>query len=348
MTSIGAHAFDGLNKITRVSVPDSVTSIGLGAFSGCNSISDITIPFVGASADSTGNMGVFGYIFGEGSSSNGAIAQEFGSYSTFYALIPQTIETVTVTNATQISHGAFQNCSFIEYITIPDTVSSIGNKAFYNCTSLKRLNSETDGELNIPSSTTEISSYAFYGCKAITSVILPDKTISILGYAFAECSSVNKINGEVGELIIPDKVTTIGSYAFQGLNLITKVHVSDSVSSISSGAFYKCGSITEITLPFVGYSAASSGVEGLFGYIFGEGSSSSSLVVPQQFGSYSTYYALIPQTLKTVTVTKANQLSYGAFQNCSFIESLTLPRATISIGTKALENCNANIQYLYQ
>ena len=167
VTTIGEYAFQNLALMTKVVVPESVTSIGLGAFRGCNAIEDITLPFVGKSADATYYNAVFGYIFGytkleiQGSgtyyydsylsdtysntkygSVTGGVWQytchnsksSYYYYDTsYYYYIPTTIKNVTITVQTAIPTAAFNSCDFIETITIPAAVTSIGEYAFQNC-----------------------------------------------------------------------------------------------------------------------------------------------------------------------------------------------------------------------
>ena len=170
VSTIGNYAFQNLELITKVVVPEGVTSIGRGAFKGCNAIEDITLPFVGKSVDATYYDAVFGYIFGyeiksttdssygyanesstefynkQYSTVEGAVWQyaclnntysSYGSYyhrnKSYFYYIPTTIKNVTITVQTAIPTAAFNSCDFIETITIPDTVTSIGDYAFQNC-----------------------------------------------------------------------------------------------------------------------------------------------------------------------------------------------------------------------
>ena len=145
VTSIGERAFFGCKGLTSVTIPDSVTSIGYGAFSGCSSLESITIPFVGAKAGVTSsdtNQYPFGYIFGGYSYAGGVettqpyYRDDSRTYTTYY--IPSSLKSVTVTGG-NILYGAFYDCSSLTSITIPDSVTSLGDYAFKNCSGLKTV-----------------------------------------------------------------------------------------------------------------------------------------------------------------------------------------------------------------
>ena len=117
VTSIGERAFLGCSGLTSIIIPDSVISIGHRAFGGCSGLTSITIPFVGKKADGSGDTH-FGYIFG---------ASRY-SYNDDY--VPASLKEVIVTGGTEIGAWAFNDCSGLTSITIPDSVTSIGDYAF--------------------------------------------------------------------------------------------------------------------------------------------------------------------------------------------------------------------------
>ena len=158
-------------------------------------------------------------------------------------------------------------------------------------------------------------------------------------------------NGTASDVTIPSSyrnvpTTAIGESAFRNNTTIKKITVPDSVTSISSGVFSGCGSLIEITLPFIGDSAKTSSdtYQYPLGYIFGTRSYAGGVATEQRYYGYSsssstkdTYY--IPSSLKSVTI-KGGNILYGAFYNCSGLTSVTIPDRVTSIGSSAFYNCS--------
>lgn len=119
-------------------------------------------------------------------------------------------------------------------VTIPSSVTRIGDRAFSRCRSLTSL--------AIPSSVTSIGDYAFSGCSSLTSLEIPTSVTSIGGYAFSGCSSL-------ASLAIPSSVTSIDDCAFAGCSSLASLAIPSSVVSIGDCAFDKCSSLASFTIP---------------------------------------------------------------------------------------------------
>ena len=170
----------------------------------------------------------------------------------------KTITSLTIPNdVTSIGERAFSGCTGLTSVTIPDGVTSIGSAAFDGCTGLTSVtigngvtsidsavfyNCTNLTDIAIGNSVTSIGDLAFFGCTGLTSVTIPDGVTSIGSYAFYGCENLTSVT-------IPDSVTSIGSDAFRGCTGLTSVAIPDSVTSIDDGAFSGCTSLTSITIP---------------------------------------------------------------------------------------------------
>ena len=229
VTSIGEDAFCGCDSLTNIVIPNSVTSIKDGAFCGCRSLTKISIP-------------------------NSVTSIEERAFWKCYSLknitIPSSVVDI-IGNPFYGWHGELHNESknFIyedhvlfskdrttiiayrakepNYI-IPDSVTTIGDGAFWECKSLISI--------DIPKSVTTIGRDAFCGCDSLTSINIPNSVTNIVDGTFSCCTSLTNIN-------IPDSVTTIGDGAFYGCDSLTSINIPNSVTTIEKKAFCDCNNI---------------------------------------------------------------------------------------------------------
>ena len=130
--------------------------------------------------------------------------------------------------------STFSGCTILTSVIIPDSVTTIGNCAFYNCSSLTSV--------TIPDSVTSIGNYAFRECSSLTSVTIPDSVTTIGGYAFYGCSSLTSVT-------IGDSVTSIGNYAFCDCRSLTSVTFADTTSTwyYTTSSSYTGGTAIDVT-----------------------------------------------------------------------------------------------------
>ena len=129
---------------------------------------------------------------------------------------------------------ATQKKDNVKKVVIEDGVTSIGDFAFFYCSSLTSI--------EIPSGVTSIGKNAFQYCSSLTSIEIPESVISIGNNTFEHCSSLTNIT-------IPGSVTSIGNYAFYNCTGLTSITIPKSVTSIGNGMFKYCTGLTSITIP---------------------------------------------------------------------------------------------------
>ena len=205
-------AFSTCTSLTSIVIPNSVVSIGDGAFSGCLLLEYISIP--------KSVICLNGNPFSDWNGKLECLSPNF-----IYA-------DDVLFNKDKSEIVSFRNQNIESYI-IPDSVISIGDGAFYSCSSLSNI--------VIPNSVTDIGNSAFSFCRSLTNIVIPNSVTAIGDSAFSDCRSLTNI-------VIPDSVTAIGNFAFWGCSSLSNIVIPDSVTAIGDYAFYYC-SLSNIVIP---------------------------------------------------------------------------------------------------
>jgi hypothetical protein len=243
--------------------------------------------------------------------------------------IPNSINGISVT---LIGNRAFYDCTSLTSVTIPDSITSIGDYAFAFCTTLN--------DIIIPDSLTSIGDSAFYCCTSFTSIIIPDSVISIGNYAFLGCASLINIT-------IPDSVTLIGDYAFAFCTSLTGVTIGDSVTSIGNYTFSSCTSLTSIVVGTGNdYFSSINGVlynkDKTILIAYPAGKIDSSFSVPNSVTSIGNYAFVGCTTLTSITIPNSITLiENGAFSGCTSLINITIPDSVTSIGNYTFSSCTS-------
>ena len=298
VTSIGGDAFRGCSSLTSVTIPESVTSIGGHAFSGCNSLKSVEIK----GAASIGN-------------------------SAFYGC--KKLADVTFSgNVTSIGDGGFSDCERLTNVILPESVTDIGARAFCWC---ERLTSITmPGVISIGAD-------AFCWCESLTDVALPKSVSSIAGNVFTYCYNLERISVDkenenyisADGVLFDKNCTTLITYPTAKKNAV--YNIPKSVTTIVSGAFWDCDSLTSVTIP--------DGVTSIGDYAFFGCSVLASVNIPKGVTSIGEATFLGCNLTRLTIPEGVTQIGDKAFRDCGRLTSVVIPGSVASIGQRAFSDC---------
>ena len=337
VTTIGNGAFSGCESLTAVNIPNSVTAIGNGAFSICSSLTKVTIP-------------------------NSVTTIEYNTFSSCSSLTKVTIPN----SVTTIGQSAFSGCSRLTKIKVgtrnPNYSSLDGVLFDKNRTTLIQYPCGKQGRYTIPSSVTTIGDRAFYGCSGLTSVTIGNSVRTIEDYAFYNCRSLY-------EVTIGNSVTNIGNYAFYYCESLSSVTVHWTVPlSINNSVFQSCETTTVLLIVPQGTEAVYSTatvwtdfyIQGVskppVGGICGDNLTWSYDVVSATLtingtGDMYNYNSSSPPWYNFRTKIRTLDLTDGmatigqsAFYGCNRLTEVTIPNSVTTIGQSAFSGCSRLIE----
>lgn len=231
---------------------------------------------------------------------------------------------------TTIARSAFWGCSSLSRIDLPEGVTTIGHSAFYGCEKLSSV--------KLPNSLTTIEGFAFSGCNGLT-ITIPDNVESMSMLTFSDCTGLDitipgrfltKIENPIGSnckdvrVTIAEGTTVIEEYAFQKRPGIVSVTIPESVTSIGHAAFWQCSGLTDIIIP--------SSVTEIGDDAFSKCTNLTNVTLPDGLtfigeGVFSKCSSLVDVTLPSTMTT----LEYGAFENCTSLRSVTIPNSVNTV-----------------
>ena len=364
VVAVGSSAFCNCSNLTTLAIPNSVVSIGASAFYGCSRLSSVTI------GDGVASIGesAFYNCSGLTTLSLGNTLSSIGN-TAFYGCtnltsvnIPASVSAIGVDvfgNCTKLGHIAVasgntvydsrNNCNAIietaanklvagcKNTVIPNTVTVIGNRAFYSCTVLT-------GTLNLPNSITTIETYAFYGCSGLSGHLnLPNSVVTIEESAFENCESITSVT-------IPSGMTFIGDNAFGDCTGLITLNYNATNSSLGSTNYiswyydhwlYGCTSLVSLNI--------GEGVQRIPDYFVCARKNDSncggyhlagSVIIPNSVTSIGKCAFNECRNIGSVKIgNSVTSIGTDAFYGCSNMGSLTMGNSVESIGTYAFCGC---------
>ncbi len=342
VTALPDNALENGNNIKKITIGTDVTSISKGALKSCTSLEHVTVPFLDTH---------FGYMFG------------VSTYNYNNKYIPSSLKSVTVIGGDLIPAYAFSGCESISSISIPDSITDIGEGAFEGCTALMyneydnayylgnrdnpytalmKVKNSSVATCRVHSDTHIVYSYAFDSCHNLSSVTIGKSVTNIGNAAFNNCKKIVEIINR-SELDIDLSLIGLAQQSFIKIHdgeseIINK---NDYLFYTRNGSDYLLGYVgdsTELILP-ENYNGESYHI---YSYAFSHYSTITNVTIPDTVtgigpGTFSECSSLmsitIPDTVKSI--------GYGAFSGCSNLTDIAIPDAVTEINYDTFSGCSS-------
>ena len=351
LEEIGKRAFCSCESLETLHLPEGLQKIDHSAFTSCTALSDLTFPetltYIGGSAFQHSDSLKYVYL---PSNIDTTLSEQWGwfSYSGLekiefapdMTVIPYDVvshchnltDIIFPTAPEKISDRAFEDCTLLKNVDIPDTVKEIGQFAFSGA---------GVENLHLPTSLEQLSGGAFEKTKSLKKLYVPLVTLQDTSYSSFKDSGIERLEFAEGTekiyahfsnlpnlntLILPDSVKAIEQNAFQGSTSLQNVKLPENLEYIGWGAFSGCTQLTEITIPKnvteCGYQPfADSGIEVI---TFEDGME----IIPENICTKAHYLkaAVIPESVKKIE---------SAFSECENLTTLDMKQESIEFDPTA-------------
>ena len=304
------------------------------------------------------------YYYLDGANLQAQVIMPDGEYTGNIVIPPSIAYEAKTYSVTSIGDYAFESCSGLTSITIPNSVNEIGHDAFEGCNGLTSvnifeleswlkivfsdysanplfyahhliLNGKEINDLIIPNSVTSIGKFTFYGYSGLTSITIPNSVTSIGDFAFSGCTGLTSA-------VIGNGVNTISTYAFSRCTGLTSITFGNSVETIGYCAVADCYSLTSIFIP--------KSVNNIDFYAFASSENLVSIVVDEDNAVYdsrnncnaiieSATNTLIQGCKTTIIPNSVTCIGRSAFDGCSGLASIIIPESVLTIEIDAFYKC---------
>ena len=281
-------------------------------------------------------------------------------------IIPRYLNGVKASTIKETGFSGWDKYYQFDKLILPNTLTSIGENAFYSCGNL--------AEVEIPSSVEFIKYGSFAYCMKLSKINIPERVITIGDRAFANCSALSEINlpsslTEIGMeafsncgfvsftlpkqfTVVPDgmlnlcaklttvifegDITRIGAQAFLGCDALTSFTIPDTVTTIGDGAFSNCKNLETITL------TSNANITEVSNYLFHGCDKLTDITIPASVTKIGEYAFYSCESLHNITIPeKVTTIGAHAFQGCNSLSSITINGAVKTIQNEAFYSCTS-------